>query len=265
MDNKWKKIAFRVAIVIVCFWLIEFLTPHFSLTQNLRQASLELWSYPANYFSHLYLGLSRVGDLFNLSQIKNENLKLKEETLTLRQENEDLKQKLSAFNKCAELLKLYPSLETIPAQVQGFFQEGGRAYLLLAKGKDDGVEINKAVVWGKYLVGKVVEVYPHSAVVETILSRRLVANVYLSDNAEAKGIIRGYLSNGLILEGVPTEFQINQGEIVLTSGLGGVLPPHLIVGKVIKKISSTSEVSQKFLLEPLIDFHNLEVVFVVKR
>ncbi len=265
MGEKWKKIGLGVLAVVILFWLIELATPRFSLSAHLRQASFFLWRYPANYFSHLYFGLSQAKDLFRLSAIKKENLQLKEENLRLRQRSEELSQKLSALQKYEELLGSYPALRTVPVGVLGFFQEGGRAYIVIDKGSQDGLEEGKAVVWGKYLVGKIVELYRRSAVVETILSHRLVVNSYISSQPEAKGVTRGYLSNGLVLEGVPVEFQIKEGEVVLTSGLGGILPPHLIVGKVVKKVSSASEVSQRFLLEPLIDLHNLEIVFVVKN
>jgi len=263
LDSKFKRILFIGFSIFILFWFIEAATPNFSLANNFKISLLNFTYAPIRYFSNLYLGLTKISDILKIGEIKKENLSLKEDNLKLLQAKEELTQKLNLCVNWQETEKFFPTLEIQPAEIKGYFSEGGRNYFLINKGKNDNIQLNKAVIWGKYLVGKIVEVYPKESIVETILSQKLAANVYFSSTPQARGVAQGYLETGMTLEEVPANFSIKENDLVLTSGLGGVLPPHLIVGKIIKKTSSPSEVFQKFLIEPLIDFDNLEILFVV--
>jgi len=258
-----KQILIGGLVLVAFFWLVEFLTPDFSVSNILRTSGLSLFRTPITGILRIYQGISQIKNLSQLLNVQRENFALKEEILKIRQEKEDLERKSTVCSKWQDVEEFFPTLETKPAEIRGYFQEGGRSYLMINRGKKQGVLQDKAVVWGEYLVGKITEVYANESIVETILSQNIVANVYIANKPEAKGVVQGYLGSGMKLEGVPTEFEVKENETILTSGLGGILPPHLIVGKTLKRTSSASEVSQRFLVEPLIDFQDLEVVFVV--
>lgn len=252
--------------VLILFYFIEWVTPKFSLANSLRNSALIVFHWPINFLSKIYIGATNLSDIFEVSQFKKENFNLREINLRLEEENEKLKEKELIFNKYAELIDLLPTLETVPAESRGYFEEGGRSYFIINKGTNDGVILGKGVVWGKFLVGKINEVYPKTAVVETILSKNSIINIGISSNRESgRGVAKGAVGIGLEVDGFPNNITVKEGEIVLTSGLGGVLPPNLIVGKVIKKISSKSEASQKFLVEILLDFKSLEFMQVIKN
>jgi cell shape-determining protein MreC len=78
-------------------------------------------------------------------------------------------------------------------------------------------------------------------------------------------VAKGAVGTGMEVDGFPANITVKVDDLVLTSGLGGILPPNLIVGKVLEKISSQSEATQKFLVEPLLDFRSLEFMQVVKN
>lgn len=252
--------------ILILFYFIEWVTPNFSLANSLRNATLNIFRWPISLFSRVYVGATNITDIFRVSQFKKENFDLRENNLRLEQELENLKEKELLFNKYNELAKLLPTLETLPVESRGYFEEGGRSYFLISKGTNDGVALDKGVVWGKFLVGKISEVYPNTAVVETILSKNSIINISVASNRESgRGVAQGTVGLGLEVVGFPNNIAIKEGEKVLTSGLGGILPPNLIVGKVIKKISSDSEASQKFLVEVVLDFTGLEFMQVIKN
>lgn len=250
--------------IILLFYLISWVMPGFS--QGLRNSALIIFRYPLNVLSRVYIGATNLGDFFKVASIKEENFNLKEDNLKLIQENEKLQEENILAQKFQELTNFFPTLETIPAESRGYFEEGGRSYFLVNKGINDGVALDKAVVWGKYLVGKITSVNPRESVVETILSKNLIINVCVASNrASGLGVAKGSIGAGMQVEGFPANVPVKDGDLVLTSGLGGILPPNLIVGKVLEKTSSQSEASQKFLVESLLDFHNLEFMQIVKN
>ena len=58
---------------------------------------------------------------------------------------------------------------------------------------------------------------------------------------------------------------IKYGDVIVTSGQGGIFPPGLIVGKVMKSYKSDSSVFQRVIVKPVIDYSLIEDVFVVKK
>ena len=266
VKDRFKQILIIGLGILIFFYFIEWVTPNFSFANYLRNSALIIFRWPISLMSRVYIGTTNLGDIFKISQLKENNFSLKEDNLRLIQENEILKEKEIIFNKDQELLNLFPTLETLAAESRGYFEEGGRSYFIINKGSDDGISLDKGVVWGKFLVGKISEVYPKTAIVETILSKNSIVNVSVASSRETgKGVAKGAVGNGMEIDGFPNNIIIQEGEIVLTSGLGGVLPPNLIVGKIIKKISSESEASQKFLVEPSIDLSGLSFMQVIKN
>jgi len=251
--------------IIIIFYAIEWLTPAFSLSGSLRNSALIVFRYPLNFLSRLYVGSTNISDIFKLSKINQENFDLKENNLKLIQENETLKEKTLLLDKYEELTNFFPTLETIPAESRGYFEEGGRSYFIINKGSLDGVVLDKGVVWGKYLVGKISEVNPKESVAETILSKDLVINITVASSPQnGLAVAKGAIGQGLEAEGFPSNIEIKNNDLVLTSGLGGIMPPNLIVGRIIEKISQKSETSQKFLIEPLLNFRGLEFMQIIK-
>lgn len=262
--DRAKQIFFIGLGLIVLFYLLAWVIPGFS--KGLRTSSLIIFRYPINFLSRIYIGATSLGDVFKIGSIKQENFDLKETNLKLMQENEQLQEVNLLVQKYQELTNFFPTLQTLPAESRGYFEEGGRSYFLINKGADDGVVLDKAVVWGKYLVGKITEVNPHESVAETILSKNSIINVCVASNrTSGLGVAKGAVGTGMEVDGFPANITVKVDDLVLTSGLGGILPPNLIVGKVLEKISSQSEATQKFLVEPLLDFRSLEFMQVVKN
>ncbi|MCD6422029.1 rod shape-determining protein MreC [bacterium] len=262
MKEKFWRIVGIGILIIVFLWLVEWATPSFSVFSGLRTTLLLPLRGVVQVFSHLSLGFSRFSDLWRYSQLRRENLTLKEEVLRLRQRVEELEQELSRFQNLKESTRRVPEERLQPAKVAGYFTEGGRSYFLLKAGKAEGLKEGDPVVWGKYMVGKITEAYPHFSVADTLLSQKLIVNVYLKGTPENKGVVEGYLGTGMRLQIVPTR-EVKENALVLTSGLGGVFPPHFLVGRVLKRLPPPQEVNQKFLVEPLLDFGQLEEVFVI--
>ena len=72
-------------------------------------------------------------------------------------------------------------------------------------------------------------------------------------------------SNLCVMDYITRAAKVNFDQIVITSGQGGVFPPGLIVGKVIKSEILESSAYQRAIITPVIDFNLLEEVFIIKK
>jgi len=65
------------------------------------------------------------------------------------------------------------------------------------------------------------------------------------------------------MEYIPQEEAINVGDIVLTSGLGGVMPKGLVIGQVTEVQQMGYALFQSAIVRPAVDFSRLELVLVI--
>ena len=112
------------------------------------------------------------------------------------------------------------------------------------------------------LLGQTVDVTPHSARVRLITDPSSgVAAMLQSERAE--GIVRGSIDGNLTFDFVSTDTTIRAGDVVITSGIGGVYPKGLIVGEVTKVRSTPSDLYQDVELEPSARLDGIEEVLVL--
>jgi len=142
-------------------------------------------------------------------------------------------------------------------------------------GSEDGVRENMAVVTAQGLVGRVVRVSPFYATVELLTnldidedsSKAIAATV--EGNESSFGIIQSYdRESGLFLmTKIRLEDPISEGDKVVTSGLGGVFPPGLVIGTVVTRgAGMLGTITHTALVRPAADFDPLSLreVFVVE-
>jgi rod shape-determining protein MreC len=81
----------------------------------------------------------------------------------------------------------------------------------------------------------------------------------------AKGIVSGEYGLGLAMDMVAQTDALNEGETIVTSGLGGGIPRGLLVGKIKDLRSSGDKLFQQASIVPRVKYATLEVVFVIKN
>jgi rod shape-determining protein MreC len=79
----------------------------------------------------------------------------------------------------------------------------------------------------------------------------------------AEGSVIGQLTGNLRMTYIPLDAQVQEGDLVITSGLGGNLPPNIVIGQVTSKRQFEFELFQEAEVRSLIDFNTLEIVLVV--
>ncbi len=136
----------------------------------------------------------------------------------------------------------------------------------LNRGSNSGIKIQDPVVFGNYLVGLVVSVTPNRCKVNTILNPDV--NVSCCEKWTSTF---GYMTttvelarDGLCqMPNLPESTAITENGTVCTSGVGGVYPADLIIGKIEKVVDATLNISASAIIRPAADIENLSTVFVI--
>lgn len=150
----------------------------------------------------------------------------------------------------------------VVARVIGRDIQSWNQSVLIDRGGADGVAREAAVLSAGGLVGKVIEVAPHlSRVLLIIDSSSGVGGVIQS--SRSTGIVEG-TGEGCVIKYLPRRAEISLGETVVTSGLGGVYPPGLLIGTVAAWQEETDGTYQNADLEPAARFDHLEWVMVLR-
>lgn len=181
-------------------------------------------------------------------------------------DNEQLKQKLKAYEDVLGVKEEHSDFEFQPAFVIGRDSADKFYSFVLNKGSSDGVSVNDPVISGKYLVGRVAKVTSHTSVVLTVLDPKVNVSAY-----EVRTREQGFATSSIELSkdglarlsGLERSTAIAPEGIVCTSGVGGIYPRDLIVGTVREVLNDEHDISSYAVLEPGVDIAHLQDVFVI--
>jgi len=136
--------------------------------------------------------------------------------------------------------------------------------IVINRGSRDGLMINMAVISGAGLVGKIIRTgYAYSRVLLLIDSNfKIGARLR---NSRFAGLLEGQGMNQLVLNYLPREATFNEGEEVVTSGLGGIFPAGYLIGTIKKTHFEEYGFYKYVTVKPSVNFNTLESVAVVKR
>ena len=225
-----------------------------------------------------------VGDVFQGGQEARELQELvatlQQENETLRIENIRLQEQYVAENEqlrgLLDFKNANPTFRLVGADVVARGQSTvvvGQdtnpylGYLIINAGSRDGVAIGMPVVAsGAVLVGRIARVSPHLAYVQ-LLNDPTSQVTALLQGSRASGLVVGRedpeKGNLLIMTEILPDETVAENEIVITSGLGGLLPEGLVLGQVESVSYQESALFQEAVVRPALDYRRLEAVVVL--
>ncbi len=130
------------------------------------------------------------------------------------------------------------------------------------RGENSGIKRNMAVVTDEGIVGRVLRTTPTTADVVTILDL-LSAVDAIVERSRARGIVEGLTDDTCQLKYALRTDDIQPGDVLISSGLGGIFPKGVMVGTVSKVNRKQFGISQEVEVHPSVDFSKLEEVLVV--
>ncbi|MBC7396076.1 MAG: rod shape-determining protein MreC, partial [Bdellovibrionales bacterium] len=130
------------------------------------------------------------------------------------------------------------------------------------RGSANGIEPNMAVINAEGVVGRVLRVTEHTSDVVTLLDPLSAIDAYIM-RSRARGIVEGLTDALCQLKFALRVDDIQPGDLLLSSGLGGNFPKGIPVGTIIKVTRKSFGITQKVEVKPSVDFAKLEEVLVV--
>lgn len=136
--------------------------------------------------------------------------------------------------------------------------------LIINQGSDHGLSVGLGVISEEgVLIGKVVDVKPATARICLATAPKCQFAAAIQNQAKTQGLTDGNLGLTIKMDFIPQLEKISVGDTVITSGLGGIIPRGLVIGRVAQVQNASNEVWQAATIEPLVNFSNLTVVSVV--
>jgi len=198
-----------------------------------------------------------------LLAVRRENEELRERLARLREENLQYREALVASGRLQRIAEMRRDYETpmVPAEVAGKDLAAWYRSVLLDRGRSEGVRAGMPLVTDRGLVGLVTRVSGRASQAMLLLDRQSAVDG-LVQRSRAQGIVRGRGDDRLEFEFAVRGSDVREGDVVITSGLGGVYPKGLRIGEVVE-VAAAGELLQTAVLRPAVDFGRLEGVFVM--
>lgn len=174
---------------------------------------------------------------------------------------EEYKQEAQRLQKLLDLKDTY-QIEGTGARVIGRSSEAWSQTVIINKGSDDGVSTGQTVMGTSGVVGQIASTSSHTATVRLLTDPQSGAAAMVQ-SSRAEGILRGSLVGLLYLEDLDADAEVNVGDVIVTSGLGGSYARGLIIGTVVKVDAQQGDTSRRAVVSPNDAISTLEDVLVV--
>jgi len=203
---------------------------------------------------------------FYLWHTRQENLALLEENRKLLNAIASLRETQHENERLRRLLNFQEHfrLDTVVARVIAKDVSTEFRAIRINRGERSGIRKDMAVVTNEGIVGRVLRTTGSTADVVTILDL-LSAVDSIVERSRARGIVEGLTDEVCQLRFVLRTDDIEPGDVLITSGLGGIFPKGIPVGTVSKVRRKPFGITQDVEVRPSVDFSRLEEVLVVSN
>jgi rod shape-determining protein MreC len=203
-------------VSLLRYWASAAVTPFERVTHGSGLGVRHLWS---NYI--------------DLRHTREQNLALQQEIVRLRQEQEGFAEDAAQGRRLQALLGFQQQYisATVAAQVIGTSGTDRSSMISIDKGYKDGLKSDQAVMTPDGVIGKVRDVWAHTAQVLLLNDATSGAGVVLS-SSRIRGIVRGTAYGQLLIDNLTSDSRIKVGDQVVTSGGDKVFPRGLPVGEI---------------------------------
>lgn len=208
--------------------------------------------------------------LINFSNVKQENQEL-------REKNAELENKLVEYNRMkdenTQLRSMFDysqdnqNYNYLGCNIVGYSGGNISNGYIIDKGTNDGLKKDMIIITSVGLVGKITKADTNFSIVQTIMNENIAVAAMVESTRQTTGILQGGVNSKneklVTLSNIPMDSEIKEGDVILTSGLGGMYPKEIRIGEVISIDIDSVGLMKKALVRPYVDFDKLDGVFVV--
>ena len=280
MNKKRKKLELRYIILIVTvifIFLVAILS--YSLKTNKQLSTFEsivkdvvveiqkITYMPVKNFNTV------ISDYKSLKKVLEENKILKsnvDKIESLEAENNELKQEINDMKNELNIEHVLSDYDYLNATVVSRNASTWYNNLTIDKGSHNGIKEGMVVINSTGVIGKTTNVSTFSSDVKLITTtdtNNKISVTIQSNGKKLTGLINGYdyKTKNLEIEGISNTDTVSVGDQVYTSGLGGVFPSGILIGKVKSITTDVYDLSKIINVEPSANFEDINYVTVLKR
>jgi len=264
--TRYRALLLSILLVVSALLLYSSNLRHLDRTTLFEKAVLQVTGPALNMID---ASCRAVADIwthyFRLVGVQEENDRLREETRQLGARLAAMEEVSLANDRLRHLLNftLSHELPALPAQVVAEDVSGWFRTVVIDKGSSDGITEGMPVVVAEGVVGRVIRCADEQSRV-LLITDPSSAVASLVQRNRTRGVSRG---NGdtLSLDFALRRTDLETGDVIVTSGTGGVFPKGLVVGTVSDVKRDEYSLFQEVVLIPSVDFSRLEEVLVLLR
>ncbi|MEZ0480585.1 rod shape-determining protein MreC [Planococcus sp. SSTMD024] len=229
-------------------------------------AGQSVFSRPAHFVTGVFDNIDSLINTFEENRLLKARLEefagVQAEVTDLRSENEELKE---LVDKEEDLREFNPIQAVVIARNPDQWEEK----IILNRGTNHGVKENMAVMTAGGLIGKVTIVTPTTSTVELVTTQnpnyRVSAMVLGED--DVFGLIEGYDTERreLLLKRIDFSVDLEEGDQVVSSGLGGIFPKGIVIGEITEVTIDEFGLTKLAYVKPAADFSMLNHVVIADR
>jgi rod shape-determining protein MreC len=260
-----------IALTLISFSLLLFTTRSFVI--DIRDTGLSVFSGVRGAVYSVTSTISRTFlSIRELSSLRKEYTELLEKMMRYEQLERTAADIRRENNRLREQLEFSQTLrfKHIAAEISGRDPDNLFSAFVINKGKRSGITHNMSVIayqnGMQALVGKIVQTSQLESLVMPLYDEKSYVSARL-DQLRYEGIVqgRGSPERPLVMNLVSKRArdEVHTGDVVITSGTGGVFPAGLNIGRISSVIYREYESSLELELTTMVDFSRLEYVFVI--
>lgn len=267
LTKKWKIIITVVAAVAVLGFVSEYalgFNPIAVVVNSVMAPVKTGFSYIAGQIEN------GIDFMIEMRAYKADNEKLEAENLELKRANRDIAAYREENERLSELLELQTSLDaydTVAARVVSYSGSNRCEEIEISKGSASGIKTGDVVMTSDGVVGKVSEAGVDYSVVKTILDSASAVGIRVTRTG-GTGLVEGDVKLAAkaqcSLSFLDRNTTLIVGDVIETSGSGGLYPAGLVLGSVVSISADNSGALSYAVIEPAADMEHLGEVLVIK-
>ena len=271
-----KKYVFIGVVILIIILLIIFsftlkedrkLNPVESFLRDTLSYAEKIVTYPFSYITTKTREYNKLKDVNEENDILETSL---DRIDAIETENVELRRQIDALKNELNIDYTLTDYEYLNATV--ISRNVGYWYnkLTINKGSYNGVEKDMVVICSKGLIGRVIKTSTFTSDVRLITTsetnNKISVHISNGDN-NLYGLINNYdySKNLLEVEGISNTKDVDIGDFVYTSGLGGIFPSGILIGSVSEITTDSYDLAKIIKVKPSADFSNINYVSVLKR
>jgi rod shape-determining protein MreC len=267
--KKYGAIAVAALLILTSLIILSYSAKQTSDTGFLRRLVLEA-SRPVKILTQgMFRALNENWERYLfLVGLEEENRRLLEEKHRLENELVRYREGYLESLRLQKILKIRENPDTLPVVADVIDREQSPVFrsILINKGTAHGLKVGLPVLSDQGIAGRITECSWHVSRVMLVVDENSKIPALLQQG-RTQGILQGAGATGCRLKYIPKKEEVAAGDMVISSGLGGIFPKGIILGVVTAADKREGGLFQSILVQPSVDFSKLEqaVVLIERR